>query len=415
MLEGRVSRRIHFTDRGLKAIKPPPKPKQVDYFDDSLPGFGLRVSYNGRKSWIVLYRCNGVKGRLTLGRYDVLPLGEAREEARDALKVASRGEDPASQKKRDHEAPTFKELADRYIEEYARPNKRTWKKDRRLLDNNLIPALGRKKAHLIKRADLRVALETVKSRPAPVEANRTFEVVRKLFNWAIKEEIAGGIVVDNPAANLSKPAEEMPRQRTLTADELQALWVALDEASPTVRGVFRLMLLSAQRRNEVSRMRWADLDRREGWWNLPAELTKTKRPYRVPLTPAMLVIIEELEKLEFDPEWVFPRAGGGAPVPETNVTRPFRTLIRDAGIAHFMPHDLLHTVTSHMTAMGISQFDVGKVRHHTSHDAKTMTSRYDHYSYDREKRRVLDLWNARLLDIVAGKRQASNVVELARA
>jgi Arm DNA-binding domain len=223
MREGQVSRRIHFTDRSLKAIKPPPRPKQFDYFDESLPGFGLRVSYNGRKSWIVLYRCNGVKGRLTLGRFHVLPLVEAREEARDALKAVSRGEDPTIQKKRNHEASTFKELADYYIEEYAKPNKRTWKKDRRLLDNNLIPALGRKKAHLVTRADLRAELERVKSRPAPVEANRTFEVVRKLFNWAIKEEIGSGIVVDNPAVNLSKPAEETPRQRTLTADELQTL------------------------------------------------------------------------------------------------------------------------------------------------------------------------------------------------
>jgi integrase len=90
-------------------------------------------------------------------------------------------------------------------------------------------------------------------------------------------------------------------------------------------------------------MRWLDLDRREGWWNIPAELTKTKRPYRVPITPAMLAIIEEMEKLALDPEWVFPSAAGGGPVPETNVTRPFRRLIKDAGIAHFMPHDLLHT------------------------------------------------------------------------
>jgi hypothetical protein len=78
-----------------------------------------------------------------------------------------------------------------------------------------------------------------------------------------------------------------------------------------------------------------------------------------------------------------------------------------------MPHDLLHTVTSHMTAMGISQFDVGKLRHHTSRDSKTSTSRYDHYAYDREKRRALDLWNGRLLDIIAGKTAAlSNVISL---
>jgi integrase len=411
MAEGRVSRRIKFTDRSLKAIKSPQRPKQLDYFDDSLPGFGLRVSYNGRKSWIVLYRCNGVKGRLTLGRFDVLPLADAREKARDALKAAANGNDPAAQKHRNRDAPTFKQVAARYIEEYAKPKKRTWQKDRRLLDNNLIPALGRLKAHTITRADLRGELNKVRNRPAPIEANRTLEVVRRLFNWAIEEEI----LADNPAFKLPKPADETPRERTLTADELQALWRALDDISPIVRSVFRVMLLSAQRRNEVSRMRWADLDRREGWWNIPAELTKTKRPYRVPLTPAMLAIVEDIEKLSRDPEWVFPRAEGGGPVPETNVTRPFRKLIKDAGIAHFMPHDLLHTVTSHMTAMGISQFDVGKVRHHTSRDSKTMTSRYDHYAYDREKRRALDLWNARLLDIVAGKPAASNIVELARA
>jgi integrase len=235
--------------------------------------------------------------------------------------------------------------------------------------------------------------------------------VRRLFNWAIEEEI----LTESPVFKLPKPAEETPRERTLTANELQTLWRALGEASPIVRGVFRIMLLSAQRRNEVSRMRWADLDRRESWWNIPAELTKTKRPYRVPLTPAMLAIIEEMEKPSLDPEWVFPRAGGGGPVPETNITRPFRRLIKDAGIAHFMPHDLLHTVTSHMTAMGISQFDVGKLRHHTSHDSKTSTGRYDHCGYDREKRRALDLWNARLLDIVAGRSSVSNVVEPVRA
>jgi integrase len=406
-----ATRRIRFTDRALKALKPPPRPKQVDYFDESLPGFGLRISYMGRKSWIVLYRCNGVKGRLTLGRVDLLPLADAREQARDALKAAASGDDPAIKKGRDREAPTFKQLADRYIEEYAKPNKRTWQKDRRLLDNNLINALGRKKAHLITRGDLRAELNRVKNRPAPVEANRTFEVVRRLFNWAIEEEI----LIENPVFKLPKPAEETPRERTLTADELQMFWRALGARSPIVRGVFRIMLLSAQRRNEVTRMRWVDLDRRDGWWNIPAELTKTKRPYRVPLTPAMLAIIEEIEKLALDPHWVFPRGEGGGPVPETNVTRPFRKLIKDAGIAHFVPHDLLHTVTSHMTAMGISQFDVGKIRHHTSRDSKTTTSRYDHYAYDREKRAALDAWSARLEQIIAPNRvDTSNVIALAR-
>jgi hypothetical protein len=97
MPNNKETRRVKFTDRNLKTIKAPPRPKQIDYFDETLPGFGLRVSYNGRKSWTVLYRCNGVKGRLTLGRFDLMPLADARERARGALKAAANGDDPAAQ------------------------------------------------------------------------------------------------------------------------------------------------------------------------------------------------------------------------------------------------------------------------------------------------------------------------------
>ena len=339
MPEGRVSRRVEFTDRSLKAIKPPPRPKQLDYFDDTLPGFGLRVSYNGRKSWIVLYRCNGVKGRLTLGRFDVLPLVDARELARDALKSAARGHDPGLKKDRDREAPTFKQLADRYVEEYAKPRKRTWQKDQRLLEKNLIPGLGRHKAHMITRADLRAELNKVKNRPAPVEANRTFEVVRRLFNWAIEEEI----LTENPAAKLAKPAEEIPRERTLTADELQILWRALDDAIPIVRSVFRLMMLG----RAAAERGFADALAR----SRPVR-GMVEHPGRVDQDEAALPGADHARdagdhrgngKARARSRMGFPSAAGGGPVPETNVTRPFRRLIKDAGIAHFMPHDLLHT------------------------------------------------------------------------
>lgn len=111
-----------------------------------------------------------MKGRLTLGRFEVVSLADARERARAALKAAADGDDPAAKKHRDREVPTFKLLVDRYIKEYAMPRKRTWQKDRRLLENNLLPALGRQKAHLITRADLRGELNKVKNRPAPVLA-----------------------------------------------------------------------------------------------------------------------------------------------------------------------------------------------------------------------------------------------------
>jgi integrase len=280
-----------------------------------------------------------VKGRLTLGRFDVLPLVDARELARDALKSAARGHDPGLKKDRDREAPTFKQLADRYVEEYAKPRKRTWQKDQRLLEKNLIPGLGRHKAHMITRADLRAELNKVKNRPAPVEAHRTFEVVRRLFNWAIEEEI----LTENPAAKLAKPAEEIPRERTLTADELQILWRALDDAIPIVRSVFRLMMLG----RAAAERGFADALAR----SRPVR-GMVEHPGRVDQDEAALPGADHARdagdhrgngKARARSRMGFPSAAGGGPVPETNVTRPFRRLIKDAGIAHFMPHDLLHT------------------------------------------------------------------------
>jgi integrase len=412
MTKGKTTRRIRFNDRTLKAIKPPPRPLQLDYFDDSLPGFGMRVSYNGRRSWIAVYRVDGRKGRLTIGRADVLPLADAREEARQALKQASKGIDPAASKKQSREAPTFEQIATRYVAEYAKLEKVTWKKDERLLTRNLVPALGTKKAHAVTSADLKSELSKIKARPAPVEANRTLEVVRKLFGWAVEQEI----VAANPATAIKKPTEEKSRDRVLTPDELQSLWLALDAAPLLVRSAFRSMFLAVQRRGEVQRMRWPDLDRRENWWNIPAEFTKTKTAYRVPITPAMAAILAEIEEAKLDPVWVFPAASGKTFIPETNLTRPFRKIVKDAGIVGFRAHDILHTCTSMMAARGISEFDIGKLRHHaTAGDKKTSSARYNHYQYDTEKRRALDLWNARLFEIINGKPTGSNVVDLARA
>jgi hypothetical protein len=104
----RPTRRIKFTDRGLKAIKPPPKPLQLDYFDESLPGFGMRISYQGRRSWICLYRVNGKKGRVTIGRADVLPLADAREKARELLKIATKAttqREPSTRPERPRHSP----------------------------------------------------------------------------------------------------------------------------------------------------------------------------------------------------------------------------------------------------------------------------------------------------------------------
>src|SRR2546425_3652713 len=109
--------RVRFTDRGVMSLKPIPG-KQVDYFEERMPGFGLRVSPSGHRSWIVMYRARGRLRRLTLGPYPPLSLADARAKAKLALSGVAQGGDPAAEKRAERRAETFAELAAEYLERH---------------------------------------------------------------------------------------------------------------------------------------------------------------------------------------------------------------------------------------------------------------------------------------------------------
>src|SRR6266849_9100934 len=135
--------RIRFNDRAIRALDPPAK-GQVDYFDSAgaLPGFALRVTAKGVKAWTVLYRQGGRLRRLTLGRYPLVSLADARSKAREALAAVVQGGDPASEKTARREAPTFAEVAQEYIEREAKARNRSWREKERKLKTDVLPAWG---------------------------------------------------------------------------------------------------------------------------------------------------------------------------------------------------------------------------------------------------------------------------------
>ena len=121
--------RIRMTDRGVKALRAN-SAAQVDYFDERLPGFAIRISGRGHKSWIVLYRHSGRVRRLTLGPYPALGLADARAMAKNALHLVAMGRDPAAEKQMQRRAETFAELAHEYMERHAKVHKRerSWRR-----------------------------------------------------------------------------------------------------------------------------------------------------------------------------------------------------------------------------------------------------------------------------------------------
>lgn len=257
--------RIRFTARSVQAMKVPENGR-AEYFDESTPGFGIRVSSNGRRSWFVMFRCDGRLERLTIGPAGAggLSLADARSQAKEALQATFKGRNLAEEKRRGRRAETFRELADRYIEEYAKPNKRSWSRDKEILDRDVLPAIGRLKANKVTRAEVKDLLRAIVNRGAPVLANRTMEVVRRVFNWAIAEEVAQ--VTANPCVRMLPPGgKNTSRERALSNSEVRAFWEKLGDAgiTPSLKLALRFILVTAQRKGEVANAQWG-ADRRAG-------------------------------------------------------------------------------------------------------------------------------------------------------
>jgi len=381
-----------FTAQWLERLPLPEA--RTEFFDQKVTGLGLRVNLTGLKSWFFMYRAKGDprKRRLTLGRYPAITLADAREAARQAAVAVDCGEDPGADKQALKAAHTFSELADEYLEKFAKRNKRSWREDERMLRRDILPAWGRRKVHDIARRDVIALLDGIVDRGAPIQANRTLALVRKIFNWAIGRDI----VEHNPCLQVKPPQREHQRDRVLTQDEIRALWCAFNEQGPSIGAMFKLRLMTAQRGGEVASMTWRDIDLDNGWWTIPAERSKNRRSHRVPLTAPASALLTELRDHSGDSDWVFPsptRSGRHI----KNVQKAAQRVREASGVTDFVLHDLRRTAASHMTSIGISRLVVSKILNHVE---QGITRVYDRYSYDGEKKQALDEWGDHLMKIV---------------
>jgi integrase len=196
-------------------------------------------------------------------------------------------------------------------------------------------------------ADVLRLIEEARERGG-VCSNRTLALVRGVFQYAVDREELDA----NPALRIPRRFlyAEKPRERVLAEEEARALWPLFDRLQPAVAAAWRLILLTAQRPGEVLSMRWRDLERdsRGWWWNLPAELTKTNRAHRVPLSSQALAVVEALRPLTGSTEWVFASRADGKRL--TWLSHSSARLRGWSGLEHFTPHDLRRTAATWLGA-----------------------------------------------------------------
>jgi integrase len=351
------------------------KPREV-FWDAKTPGFGLRVTANGARSWIVMYERNRRARMLTLGSYPTMPLAEARERGREALLAAQRGADPAAEKQTERSADTWATLCERFITEYARKSckPRTVREYERIISHVLLPKWRNLKAKDVTRAEVKALIGDIRARGAEVQANRVLAMISTIANFGVREDI----LQFNPAARIGM-TKEKSRDRVLSADEIRTAWAAFGAPA-------RLLLLTGQRRGEVAGMRWSEIGGEV--WTIPAERAKNGLAHRVPLVGEAARILRGLSR---EVDRVFPNRCA---------------FERVAGI-DFRVHDLRRTVGTGLAQLGIDRTTIKKVLNHS--ERGDVTAIYDRHGYDNEKRDALTRWDRRIERILSGER--AKVVE----
>jgi integrase len=407
-----------FTDKFIAALRP--MAERFEKWEGG--GFGIRVSPRGSKAWIWVYHFDGRPRRMTLGAYPAMGLADARIKVGEARKLLQRGLDPGDrevqQRKADRVADTLAELAEAYLEKWARPRKRSAAEDERILKKDVVPAWGQRKAKDITRRDVIALLDKIVDRGSPIAANRTLAVVRRMFGWALSRDI----VSMNPCVGVRPPGQETRRDRVLSADEIAGLWRAFDNPdlaiSKLIRLALKLQLATGQRKGEVVGAEWGEFDLDQTIWTIPAARAKNKLAHRVPLSALALRVLDDIKAANVDkkkgvapdgPRWLFPSPRTGRPVTGTAIDHAMRANRDALGTGDATPHDLRRTAASHMTSIGISRLVVSKILNHAE---PGITAVYDRHSYDREKRAALDAWGARLGQIVSCTRPATIVLPL---
>ena len=384
---------MRLNEQVIRALETPDKAHRI-WYDGDIPGFGIRVTKAGARSFVLNYWIEGRERRLTIGSWPSWTATAARNRAKELRREIEQGLDPLASKEQRRAAPTFADVAGEYLEKHA-SKKKSGDRDAEYLKRDVLPNWGGWKAEDIKRRDI-IALVDAKAARAPVAANRLLACVRKVFNWAISRDL----LETNPCIQVRAPGVERRRDRVLSEHEMLTFWQSLDQAdeiTATVKSSLRLILVTAQRSGEVCEMEWADID--GAWWTVPADKAKNGLSHRVPLAELALA---QLEPYRDSSRWVFRSRRGDKPV-QTNVLAEAVRRQNCFGLPHFTPHDLRRTAATGMGSLGVHRFVLARVLNHVE---SGVTSVYDRASYDGDKRKALAKWDRKLRSIITGEAPA---------
>jgi integrase len=408
-------------DRIIKSLKPAVSGR-YEIMDTVVPGFGIRVSEKGVKSFMLVARYPGSENptRRSLGEYGELTLDAARTRARSWHELIRRGTDPALEEERQRlsavrkQENTFAAVAQDFIKDKL-PRERAGRDVEQDIRREFLPLWAKRPIAEITPIDVRAMVLAVKARGTPAMARNLLTTAKRLFGWAIDQQVYGLEV--SPCDRLKAVAllgEKKPRQRILAPAELRALWQATAAVGYPYGPLLRLLALTGARKSEVAKATWNEFDLEHKLWTLPSARTKINAAHVVPLSAAVIEILQSLPRFKSG-QHLFTTTHGTKAV--AGFSRAKRDLDREMAKALGAPvdawriHDVRRTTRTQLSSIpGISDLVRELV---IGHSRPGLHKVYDQFQYIDEKRHALDAWAARLRDIV--EPPPANVTRLRRA
>jgi integrase len=397
--EPRGANKRNITELFLQKVKREAAPFNV--WDTKERGLVLRVHPTGRRAFKFVYSRQGRPRWYHIGE---VPLGDARRIAAKVKVAVAEGKDPAAERKAERSAGTFGDLADRYVEQYAKRKNKTWKHTReKLVEPHLLPRWGKLDAKSITRADVRALMARIE---APVLANQVKAAASAIFSWAVEQEI----IAVNPCSGVDSN-EVSSRERVLSDSELPKFWRAFDSAGLMRSSALKVLLLTGQRPGEVSCMRREHI--KDGWWEMPGKPdhklgwpgTKNKQTHRVWLPEAVQEVIAELD--DKPAGFVFAGHRGKAVRGLDTAMQKICAELRVNEKA--TPHDLRRTHGTTITGLGFGRDAMNRIQNHKEGGIADV---YDRHEYEAENKKVMEAVAKHIVALAEGRPVPDNLVEL---
>jgi integrase len=359
-------------------------------WDDRVVGLGARRQAKG-VFYYLRYRHNGTQIMKSIGRHgSPWTPDTARNRARELLGTLAAGNDPFAQPLA---AEAFGAEIERYLER-KRPALKplSFSEVARYLRQHSAP-LHRLRLGEIDRRTIAVVLAEVERTKGPVARNRARSALSAFFAWAITE----GLIENNPVQGTAKANENGSRERVLTPDELRQLWHSLGD--DRFSDIVRLLLLTGQRRNEIGKLAWSEIDLKRSLIVLAPERTKNSRRHEVPLSRQALAVIERQPRRNSS-KFLFSAKQGFNDWGTLKVR-----LDQRLRIAPWRLHDLRRTCATGMAELGVQPNHVEAVLNHISGHKAGVAGIYNRAKYADEMRDALQRWADHVEALIVGPRK----------